>query len=191
MRRWIDVKPDHIAQLGGKLRVVAELKGPQPVRCQAMGAPDLLHRADRQAHGTGHRSTGPVRGLARGIAKRALDQLRDDLSGDWRLAGFAGLVMQQPVDPTSINPRCQRHTQGLDTPARRITSAVPRPSAVARMIRARQTCFRARLRLQTTASSRSRSPGPSRTSTSFRIAATWHITRIKGILCIVQTTRCF
>ena len=32
MRRRVDVKPHHIAHLGGKLRVAAELKGPQPVR---------------------------------------------------------------------------------------------------------------------------------------------------------------
>jgi hypothetical protein len=37
-----------------------------------------------------------------------------------------------------MNRSCQRQTLGFDTPARRITSPVPRPSAVARMIRARQ-----------------------------------------------------
>jgi hypothetical protein len=51
--------------------------------------------------------------------------------------------------------------QGLETPARRMISAVPQPAAVARMICARRTCFWARLRSATTASSRSRSPGPS------------------------------
>jgi hypothetical protein len=45
-------------------------------------------------------------------------------------------------------------------------SAVLQPSAVARMIRARQTCFCSLLRSETTASSRSRSLGPSRTATS-------------------------
>jgi len=102
--RRVDVKPDHIAQFGGEVRVAAALEGPQPVRRQAMGAPDLLHRADRQAHGTGHRSTGPVRRLARGIAERALNLPRDDLIGYWRLAGFAGLVAQQPVDPRLHEP---------------------------------------------------------------------------------------
>ena len=34
----------------------------------------------------------------------------------------------------------QRQTQGLDTSARRMISAVPQPVAVARMIGARQTC---------------------------------------------------
>ena len=104
MRRWVDVKPGHIAQLGGKLRVAAELEGPQSMRRQAMDAPDLLHRADRQAHGIGHRSAGPVRGRARGIAERALDQSRDEVIGHWRFAGLACLVMHQPVDPRFHKP---------------------------------------------------------------------------------------
>jgi hypothetical protein len=104
VRRRVDIKPDHVAQLGGKLRVAAELKRSQPVWRQAMGAPDLLHRTDRQAHGTGHRSTGPRRGLAWGIAECALDQPRDDPIGYGCLAGFAGLVMQQTIDPRFHKP---------------------------------------------------------------------------------------
>ena len=49
MGRRVDVKADHIADLAGELRVAAELEGSQPVRRQAVGAPDLLHRADGQA----------------------------------------------------------------------------------------------------------------------------------------------
>jgi hypothetical protein len=36
---------------------------------------------------------------------------------------------------------CQRQTTGFDFPDRPITSKVPQPSAVARMMLARQTCF--------------------------------------------------
>jgi hypothetical protein len=50
---------------------------------------------------------------------------------------------------------CQRHTQGSETPARRMISAAPQPSAVARMIRARQTCFYGLLRSAATAARRS------------------------------------
>jgi hypothetical protein len=56
-----------------------------------------------------------------------------------------------------MNRSCQRHTHGFDTPARRIAAAVPQPSAVARMIRARQTCFCGLFRSATIASSRARS----------------------------------
>jgi hypothetical protein len=41
MRRRVDVKPDHVAQLCGEMRVAAEPKGPQPVWRQAMRAADL------------------------------------------------------------------------------------------------------------------------------------------------------
>ena len=56
-----------------------------------------------------------------------------------------------------MNRSCQRHTHGFDTPARRITSAVPQPSAVANIIRTRQTCFCGLLRSATIAASRARS----------------------------------
>ena len=52
---------------------------------------------------------------------------------------------------------CQRHTTGFDLPDRRMISAVPQPSAVARMILARHTCFCGALRSATIASSRRRS----------------------------------
>ena len=71
--------------------------------------------------------------------------------------GFRVLSRSSPSTPASMNRRCQRQTLGFDTPARRMISAVPQPSPVARMIRARQTCFCGLLRSATTRSSRSRS----------------------------------
>ena len=55
VRRRVEVEADEIAQFGGKLRVAAELEYAQPVWGEAMGAPDLLHDADRQPH----RPAGP------------------------------------------------------------------------------------------------------------------------------------
>jgi hypothetical protein len=40
-----------------------------------------------------------------------------------------------------MNRACHRHTTGLALPDRRMISAVPQPSSVARMILARQTRF--------------------------------------------------
>ncbi len=54
---------------------------------------------------------------------------------------------------------CQRHTTGLALPDRCMISSVPQPSAVARMILARQPCFCGALRSDTIASSRRRSSG--------------------------------
>ena len=58
--------------------------------------------------------------------------------------------------PASMKRRCQRQTQGFDTPARRMISTVPKPSAEARMIAARQACFCEALRSLVIASSRPR-----------------------------------
>ena len=71
--------------------------------------------------------------------------------------GFRVLSRSSPATPVAMNRRCQRQTLGFDTPARRMISAVPQPSPVARMIRARQTCFCGLFRSATIRSSRSRS----------------------------------
>jgi hypothetical protein len=57
------------------------------------------------------------------------------------LPGLRVLSRVSPATPSAMNRACHRHTTGLALPDRRTISAVPRPSAVARMILARQTCF--------------------------------------------------
>ena len=64
---------------------------------------------------------------------------------------------------------CQRHTTVLLTPAVRMISTVPSPSAVPSTMRARQTCFWAVLRSSTMACNRSRSDGLKSTVTPVRI----------------------
>ena len=49
------------------------------------------------------------------------------------------LSCSRPSTPSAMNRSCHRHTHGFDMPDRRITSAVPQPSPLARIIRARQT----------------------------------------------------
>jgi hypothetical protein len=49
---------------------------------------------------------------------------------------------------------CHLHTTGFDLPERRMISAVPQPSALARMMVARHTCFCGELRPETIRSSR-------------------------------------
>ena len=167
----VDVKADHIADLAGELQVAAELEGFQPVRRQAVGAPDLLHRADGQAGDLAMArlvqcvvSPGGSPSV-RSISRAAIGP------GTGALPGFRVLSRSRPSTPASMKRRCQRQTQGLGTPA--MISIVPQPPAVARMIRARQTCFWALFRSARTASSRFRSPGPSRTSTSLRMPGSY------------------
>jgi hypothetical protein len=185
VRRRVDIKPDHIAQLGSEIRVAAELEGPQPMWRQGMRAPDLPYRADSHARGLGHR-TGPVRGLTRRIAERAFDEPRDDMIGDCRLAGLAALVAQQPVDPRFINGDATADARFRHAgPAHHLRRAAAfrrgqdnwRPPDILLRL----------LRSASTASSRSRSPGPSRTSTSLCILEQWHITHAMGVFRIVQT----
>ena len=73
------------------------------------------------------------------------------------LPGFLVLSRKSPSTPASMKRCCQRQADGFETPARRMISAVPHPSAEARIIAARQTCFCRLLRSATTAANRSRS----------------------------------
>ena len=72
-------------------------------------------------------------------------------------SGFRVLSRVSPSTPSAMNRACHLQTTGLDLPERRMISAVPQPSAVARMMLARHTCFCGALRSETIASSRWRS----------------------------------
>ena len=93
------------------------------------------------------------------------------------------LSRKSPPTPSCMNRSCQRQTQGLLLPVRRMISAVPRPSPVSRMIRARQTCFCGLLRSATTASRRVRSAELTFTWIPFRIPRDSHIVQAMGIFC--------
>jgi hypothetical protein len=80
-------------------------------------------------------------------------------AGSGGLLGLRVLSRVSPSTPSAMNRACQRHTTGLALPDRRMISVVPQPSAVARTILARQTCFLRRVaiagnRLKPTAISR-------------------------------------
>ena len=83
---------------------------------------------------------------------------------------------------------CQRQTHGFDLPVRRTISTVPQPSAVARMILARQTCFWRLLRSATIASRRARSAAETSTVIPSRMPRACHSGREMGTLRLRQTT---
>ena len=56
----MDIKPDHVAQLVGELRVVGELELLDPVRLEAMRAPDALDGTAANADGFRHHRSYPV-----------------------------------------------------------------------------------------------------------------------------------
>jgi hypothetical protein len=83
------------------------------------------------------------------------------------------LSRRSPATPSRLNRSCQRQTHGLDLPVRRMRAAVPQPSAVARMIFARQTRFCGLFRSAATASRRARSAALTSTRIPSPILTTW------------------
>ena len=189
MRRRVEIKPDHVTIFGGKGRVLRQLETLNPVRLQAVRRPDPLHRTQRDASGLGHRPAGPVRCLTRRLGEGQFDHTRDLRRRQWRQAGLSGLVVQQASNALAHEPLLPAPHSGLETPAQRMISAVPQPSAAARMIRARQTCFCGLLRSATTAANRSRSAVLTSMLIPSRISH--HDTQCAqhGILSLRQTTR--
>src|SRR5262245_8532430 len=74
-------------------------------------------------------------------------------AGSGGLPGLRVLSRSNPSTPSAMNRCCHRHTTGFALPDRRMISVVPQPSAVARMIWARHTCFCGALRSKTITSS--------------------------------------
>ena len=95
LRRRIEIQPNHIAQLGGKGRILRQLEPPHPVRLQTMGGPDPLHRAQRDAGRRDHGPAGPVCALTGRFGKRQRDHVIDQRRRQRRQAGLSGLVVHQ------------------------------------------------------------------------------------------------
>ena len=185
VRRRVEIKPDHIAQFGGKGRIGRQLEPSHPRPCAAQIR--CTERSDRPLAAAIAR---PVQCVASpGGAARVSSTTRSiTIGGNGGRPGLRVLSCSRPATPSRMNRSCQRHTHGFETPARRMISAVPQPSAVARIIRARQTCFCRLLRSATTAANRSRSAAltsmliPSRIT--YRNTPIHHL----GILCLHLTT---
>lgn len=77
MGRRRNVEANHIAHLGNEVRIGGELEGLQPVRLQAEGAPNPLHRRNRQAARSRHAARTPVRRIRRYAFERAHDHRLD------------------------------------------------------------------------------------------------------------------
>src|SRR3984893_10951013 len=88
-----------------------------------------------------------------------------------------------------MNRACQVHTTGFDLPDRRMISAVPQPSAVARITLARHTCFCGALRSATIASSQRRSARVTLTTIPALIMRAWTASADLGIVRMNQTIR--
>ena len=118
----------------------------RPVWREAMGVPDALNGADRNAGGFRHHRAGPVRRLQGRVFKRQGDNPFGDLVSQRRDAGRPRLVAKQAVEAVLHEPFLPAPDAGLGLACRRMISFVPIPSALSKTISARQTCFCAALR---------------------------------------------
>ena len=77
--RWIEIQPDHIAQLLFEARVIAELEGANQVRLEPMGTPHPVDEAVGRAQMPCHRPARPMRGVVRRRLCRRLDDFATQL----------------------------------------------------------------------------------------------------------------
>ena len=80
-------------------------------------------------------------------------------AGSGAVPGSRVLSRSRPSTPSAAKRSCQRHTHGFDLPVARMIAIVPSPSAVARIILARQTTLLGWFRSATSCSSRACSAG--------------------------------
>src|SRR4051812_7722851 len=103
------------------------------------------------------------------------------------------LSCRRPSKPSVMNRSCQRQTQVFDLPVRRMISLVPTPSALERMIAARQACFCEALRSLVIASSRPRTGRVIVMEIPVRMRQTRTATETEesqsGLFCQAKTTR--
>ena len=153
----VDVEADDVLELGGELGVGRALEGADAVRLEVMGRPDPLHRTQGDARVSGHRPAGPVGRLAGRLGTGERHDPLHGLIAQGRFAGLAGGIAQQAVDAGLGEPPLPAPDRRPADPGAPPTSATVSRSAEPRMIRARATCFWARLRSATIAAKRARS----------------------------------
>ena len=155
--RRVEVQPDDVAQLGGKGRILRQFEAPHPVGCRRCAA--QIRCTERSDTPAAVAIARPVQWVASpgGSVSVSATTRSTSAGGNGSRPCFRVFSRSRPATPSRMNRSCQRHTHGFETSARRMISAVPQPSAVARMIRARQTCFCGLFRSATTAANRSRS----------------------------------
>ena len=98
MRRRVDIEGDHVPELVDELRVGGELELPHPMRLQAMGPPNALHRADGDAGLFGHPCGRPIGRLGGRVGQGQRHHALGHLGAERRNARGPRLVAQKPVE---------------------------------------------------------------------------------------------
>ena len=94
----VQVEPDEIADLLDELRILGQLPGLRPVRLEPERLPDPVHRGLVEADLGGHRTSRPMRRVARSRFERLDDHLLDLGVGDLARLPRPRLV-SQTVEP--------------------------------------------------------------------------------------------
>jgi hypothetical protein len=158
VRGWAHVEPDDVLRLLGKRRIVRALEGAHAMGLDAVGPPDPLDRAQREADPLRDGAPGPVRDLAGRLGAGDGKDLSDGLGRHGRLAGWTRLVPQQSFDAFFGEALLPAPYRGRLTPTRFAICSTGRRSSEHRMMRARWTCLCGRFWSATRAMRRSRSP---------------------------------
>ena len=114
--RRVEIEPHHVAQLGGKGRILGQFEAPHAMRLQAVRRPDPLHRAQRHADGCGHRPAGPMRRLAGRRSERQRHHALDQRRWQRRQARLSGLLAQQASHALAHEPLLPAPYTGLRDP---------------------------------------------------------------------------
>jgi hypothetical protein len=131
--RRIQIKADDVGHLLGELRIARALKTAHPMRLQLMRLPDVLHRAQRDPDGLGHRPTGPCVAPGGGSPQVSATARATVSAGIGGLPGLRVLSRSSPSGPSSAKRCCQRHTTG------RLTSVLPLAALGRRFVAASTT----------------------------------------------------
>ena len=123
----IDVKTHHIPELLGKFRIVRQLEGLDAVRRELVCIKDALHRPQADPCRSCQHPSAPVSGFSRRWPGHEVDDLVNGRSRQRRLARFARLVAQEPIDTLGHEPRLPgpHHRLGLAGSAHDLSGAAP------------------------------------------------------------------
>src|SRR5882757_5732783 len=128
--RRIDIEPDNVAQLGDEIWIARELELSVPMRLEPVRFPDATDRAGTDVARLRHQAAVQWVVSVGGSANVSATT-RSATSGPNRgIREGRVLSRKRPSMPSSMNRCCQRQTQVLEVPVRRMISLVPTPSAL-------------------------------------------------------------
>ena len=169
MRRRVEIESDHIAQFAANAGSCDSLR--RRTRCGCRPCAAQMRCTERSEMPLVTTIARPVQWVVSpGGSARSARRHRQPALTAMRQTGFSRLVVQQAGHALAHKPLLPAPHTGLRNPGAAHDFGGAKPSPVARMIRARHTCFCRLLRSATTAASRSRSAALTSIAIPSRIA---------------------